>query len=147
MPSSLLQVVNSLFQTCYNNWEQAARTQLVDSLWTDFVAFLRVYCLRTIISQLGNNMCSHCLFPVVDKSGTKLLSTTESQQVVPTNLILCITGFCQVDDNKLVATCYEQPVLVLLQQLVASLLCNKMITTCSRLVTTTGNHRYLIYTR
>jgi hypothetical protein len=32
MPSSLLQVVNSLFQTCYNNWEQAVRTQLVDSL-------------------------------------------------------------------------------------------------------------------
>ena len=28
----------------------------------------------------------------------------------------------QVDDNKLVATCYEQPVLVLLEQLVASLL-------------------------
>jgi hypothetical protein len=35
MPSSLLQVVNSLFQTCPNNWEQAVRTQLVDSLWTD----------------------------------------------------------------------------------------------------------------
>jgi hypothetical protein len=28
----LLQVVNSLFQTCYNNWEQAMRTQLVDAL-------------------------------------------------------------------------------------------------------------------
>jgi hypothetical protein len=26
------QVVNSLFQTSYNNWEQAVRTQLVDSL-------------------------------------------------------------------------------------------------------------------
>jgi hypothetical protein len=35
MPSSLLQVVNSLFQTCYNNWEQTVRTQIVDSLWTD----------------------------------------------------------------------------------------------------------------
>ena len=32
MPTSLLQVVNSLFQTCDNNWEQAMRTQLVDSL-------------------------------------------------------------------------------------------------------------------
>jgi hypothetical protein len=31
-PSSLLQIVNSLFQTCYNNQEQAMRTQLVDSL-------------------------------------------------------------------------------------------------------------------
>jgi hypothetical protein len=27
-----LQVVNSLIQTCSNNWEQAVRTQLVDSL-------------------------------------------------------------------------------------------------------------------
>jgi hypothetical protein len=27
MPSTLLQVVNSLFQTCYNSWEQAVRTQ------------------------------------------------------------------------------------------------------------------------
>jgi hypothetical protein len=35
MPSSLLQVVNSLFQTCCNNWEQAVRTQLVDSLRTN----------------------------------------------------------------------------------------------------------------
>jgi hypothetical protein len=30
--ASLLQVVNSLFQTCYNNWEQAVRTQLLDSM-------------------------------------------------------------------------------------------------------------------
>ena len=28
----VLQVVNSLFQTCYNNWEQVVRTQLVDNL-------------------------------------------------------------------------------------------------------------------
>jgi hypothetical protein len=27
MPSSLLLAVNSLFRTCYNNWEQAVRTQ------------------------------------------------------------------------------------------------------------------------
>ena len=27
-----VQVVNSLFQTRYNNWEQAIRTQLIDSL-------------------------------------------------------------------------------------------------------------------
>jgi hypothetical protein len=31
MPSSLLQVVNSLFQTCYNNWEQAVQTQAAGS--------------------------------------------------------------------------------------------------------------------
>jgi hypothetical protein len=32
MPSSLLQVIDSLLQTCYNNWEQAVRTHLVDKL-------------------------------------------------------------------------------------------------------------------
>jgi hypothetical protein len=32
MLSSLLQVVNNLFQTFYNNWEFAVRTQLVDIL-------------------------------------------------------------------------------------------------------------------
>ena len=32
MSSSLLQVVNSLFQSCYNNWEQAVRTHPVDKL-------------------------------------------------------------------------------------------------------------------
>jgi hypothetical protein len=45
MLSSLLQVVNSLFQTCYNNWEQAVRTQLVDGLLADLlqdVSFLHV---------------------------------------------------------------------------------------------------------
>jgi hypothetical protein len=30
-----VQVVSSLFQTCYNNWEEAVWTQLVNSLWTD----------------------------------------------------------------------------------------------------------------
>ena len=46
------------------------------------------------ISQLVNKMCSHCLFPVVDKSGTscyhlgtRLMRPTDSQQVVPTSLI------------------------------------------------------------
>jgi hypothetical protein len=49
MPSSLLQTVNSLFQTCYNNWEQAVRTQLVvDNLWTD---------LWTTYLQTCNNLC------------------------------------------------------------------------------------------
>jgi hypothetical protein len=45
------------------------------------------------ISQLVNKMCSHCLFPVVDKSGTscyhlvtRLMRPTDSQQVVPTRI-------------------------------------------------------------
>jgi hypothetical protein len=38
MLSSLLPIcVNSLFQTCYNNWEQTMRTQLVDSFVTTCV--------------------------------------------------------------------------------------------------------------
>ena len=45
-------------------------------------------------TQFVNKMCSHCLFPVVDKSGTscyhlvtRLMRQTDSQQVVPTSLI------------------------------------------------------------
>ena len=48
------------------------------------------------------------------------MKPTNSQQVVATSLNyrLHVTSCYQVDDN--VATCYEQPVLVLLEQLVAS---------------------------
>jgi hypothetical protein len=49
---------------------------------------------RVKISQLVNKLYSHCLFPVVDKSGTscyhlvtRLTRPTDSQQVVPTSLI------------------------------------------------------------
>jgi hypothetical protein len=38
---------------------------------------------RVKVSQFVNSMCSHCLFPVVDKSGTNV----DSQQVVPTSQI------------------------------------------------------------
>jgi hypothetical protein len=57
--------------------------------WTDLYQSTRV-----IISQLVNKMYSHCLFPVVDKSGTscyhlvtRSMRPTDSQQVVPTSLI------------------------------------------------------------
>ena len=50
--------------------------------------------LHVKISQRVNKMCSRCLFPVVDKSGTscyhlvtRLTRPTDSQQVVPTSLI------------------------------------------------------------
>ena len=46
------------------------------------------------ISQVFNKMCSQCLFPDVYKSGTscyqlvtKLMRSTDLQQVVPTSLI------------------------------------------------------------
>ena len=35
IPTSLFQVFNSLLQTCSNNFEQAVRRQLINSLWTD----------------------------------------------------------------------------------------------------------------
>ena len=76
---SLLQVVNSLFQTCYNNWEQAVRTQLVNRFVTTCFQTCNNLCVfstcarRIKILQLVNKMCSHCLFPVVDKSGTSVI--------------------------------------------------------------------------
>ena len=63
---------------------------------------------------------------------------TDSQQVVATSLI---SSAC----NKLmttacIATCYERPVLLLLEEVsYCHQPCNTVITYCSRLVTTTGN--------
>jgi hypothetical protein len=54
---------------------------------------------------------------------TRLMRPTDSQQVVPTSLILSACNkllTSQDDGNKLIATCYEQPVLVFLEQLVAT---------------------------
>ena len=55
---------------------------------------IKVWCTRVEISQLLNNMCSHCLFPVIDKPETScyhlvttLMRPTDSQQVVLTSLI------------------------------------------------------------
>jgi hypothetical protein len=49
---------------------------------------------RIKILQLVNKLCSHCLFPVVDKSGTSgyhlvtmLMRPTDSQQVAPASLV------------------------------------------------------------
>ena len=67
---SLLQVVNNLFQTCYNKLGQAVRTQLVDNLWTDLLqlvcrlvttcVFLRVYIItfRKTVGQNHRDQCS-----------------------------------------------------------------------------------------
>ena len=80
-----------------------------------------------ISQQLVNNMCA-CLFPVVEKSGTncyhfvtRLTRPTDSRQVVATSLISFVRNKL-MHGNKLPATCYEQPALVLLEQLVSSLL-------------------------
>jgi hypothetical protein len=56
MPSSLLQLVNSLFQTCYNNWEQAVRTQLVDTT-NSLLAYLLAYSFQQIFTYGIFNFC------------------------------------------------------------------------------------------
>jgi hypothetical protein len=98
--TSLLQVVDSLCQTCYNNWEQAVRSwvganttcrQLVNRFVTTCLQTCNNLCVftrvgtRVKISQLVNK--TRCV-PVVDKSGTscyhlvtRLMRPTDSQQV------------------------------------------------------------------
>ena len=74
-------------------------------------------------------MCSPSLFSVVDKSGTscyhlvtRLMRPTHTQHAAPTSLISSAR-------NKFVATCYEQPVLVMSEQLAASLLPSSTLST------------------
>jgi hypothetical protein len=87
--------------------------------------------LRLKISQFVNKMCSHCLFPVVDKSGTscyhlvtRLMRPTDSQQVVPTSLISSAR-------NKLLTSWWQQARSNLLRTACISL----VGTTCSKSVT------------
>ena len=59
MPPSLLQVVNSLFQTCYKNWEQAVRTQHVDKISIFNKVYISFYNLfLSICSTIQFNMRS-----------------------------------------------------------------------------------------
>ena len=82
------------------------------------------------ISKLVNRMCSHCLFPVVDKFGTSCYHLvtrlpTDSQQVVPTSLIPSACNKLLINilmTTSLQQLFYQQFVLVLLEQLIASLL-------------------------
>jgi predicted RNA-binding protein with PIN domain len=69
MPSSLLQVVNSLFQTCYNNWEQAVRTQLVDNLCVfnvntgknmQVVTDLQTSCNKVVVKPISGCVRTAC---------------------------------------------------------------------------------------
>jgi hypothetical protein len=109
------------------------------------------------LPQWSTAFCSHstaiaaikfepCLVISCWQACDNLVRRTDSQQVVPKNLILSarnklLTKWWQQARNNFL---YELPVLILLEQLVAILLpspCNKVITTCSWLVTTTGNFR------
>jgi hypothetical protein len=90
---------------------------------------LQTSCYNSV-HKLSTSCVWHCLFPVFDKSGTSCYHLV-TRSVRPTDSQ-------QVDNNKFVATCYEQPVLVLLEQLLASLLLsstlqqgdNNLIRTC-----------------
>jgi hypothetical protein len=71
---------------------------------------------REKISHRVNKMCSHCLFPLVDESGTScyhlatmLTRPTDSQQVIPTSLISSAR-------NKLLTSWYQQARSNLLQK-------------------------------
>jgi hypothetical protein len=96
---------------------------------------------RLKISQLVSKMCSHCLFPVVYKSGTscyhlvtRLMRPTDSQQVVPTSLISSAR-------NIFLTSWWQQARVNLLRSVCIILVgatCNKVITTCSKLVTATA---------
>jgi hypothetical protein len=101
----------------------------------------------TTCLQTCNNWCVFTCVVPVDKSGTsfyrlvtRLMRPIDSQQVVPTSLI------SSAHDNKLMTTSSSQLVtnslyiLALLYQVCYShQSCNKVVTTCSRLLTTTGN--------
>jgi hypothetical protein len=79
----LLQIVNSLFQTCYNTWEQAVRRQLVDGLLTNLlqdVRFLRVYYTRKN-AQVVTSLQTSC-YKSVHKLSTSYVRTACSKFVV-----------------------------------------------------------------
>jgi hypothetical protein len=48
--------INSLFQTCYNNWEQAVRTQLVCRSVTES-EFIRILMIATITKICNATQC------------------------------------------------------------------------------------------
>ena len=64
MSSSLLQVVNNSFQTCYNNWEHCS---LRASTTRVKISHLSIASLR---QQCVNRLCLHCLSQVINKFGT-----------------------------------------------------------------------------
>ena len=92
-------------------------------------------------------MCSHCLFPVVDKSGTscyhlvtRLMRPTDSQQVVPTILISSARNKLLTSyGSNLRTACISLVGTTCSKSVTVINLVKRLITTCSRLVATTGN--------
>jgi hypothetical protein len=136
MPSSLLQVVNSLFQTCHNK----LGTSSANTTCWQFVNRFVTTCLQTcyklfVFTCVRKNLttCQQDVFAliVVDKSGTscyhlvtRLMRPTDSQQVVPTSLISSAR-------NKLLTSWWQQARSNLLRTACISL----VGTTCSKSVT------------
>jgi hypothetical protein len=87
MPSSLLQVVNSLFQTCYNNWEQAVRT-----CWQPVNRFVTTYL------QTCNNLCVFTCVPVTHETLIFTLDLCPPQSKI--NCLNTLFLFpCQTDEQ------------------------------------------------
>jgi hypothetical protein len=67
----------SLFQTCYNNWEQAVRTQLVDGFLANLLQDVRFFCVYkrkylTSCSKSANKPSTSCVRTACPKLSTSL---------------------------------------------------------------------------
>ena len=82
MPSSLLQVVNSLLQTCYNNWNKQCEYNLSRQLVNRFVTT----CLQTC-----NNLC------VFTRVYIQLQPSSESSDIETRQCVVAINSddLCQ----------------------------------------------------
>jgi hypothetical protein len=125
MPSSLLQVVNSLFQTCYNNWEQAVRTQLVDNLCVfnvntgknmQVVTDLQTSCNKVVVKPISGcvrTACSQLLWQVWNKLLSPCYKVDDGNRLATSCSNKTNTGSVR---NKLLRACCHQ----LVASLVAS---------------------------
>ena len=104
MPSSLLQVANSLFQTCYNNWEQAVRRgyrRLVNRFVTICLQTCKNLCVFTYDARKNAQVVTN-----LQQICSNAVPTTCQQDVfallVPSLLTTC---YKVVEPNRLVTSC------------------------------------------
>jgi hypothetical protein len=113
-------------------------------------AYLRPHAQKSH-SSLSTTCVLACLFPVVEKSGTncyhfvtRLTRPTDSRQVVPTSLISFVRNklmhaWQQAPSNLLRTACISLVGTTCIKSVTVNQPCNKVITTCFKLITTTGN--------
>jgi hypothetical protein len=90
MPSSLLHVGNNLFQTCYNNWEQAVRTQLV------VLTSLIQSWYNKNVTRLTTQGCNNIVISWLYRTYWNNLATS---LIIPTRLLQVV--------NSLFQTCWQ----------------------------------------